>query len=88
MRKELHLSETDVPATVAKAMKSSAQQSERRPARDGEERRAPREGGYRRRDDGEKKSGAQSTDFKPEFRGGLWRDGGANAPASPASPAQ
>lgn len=70
LRQELHLPDSVVPSTVAKALKSSAQQAERRTVRgEREERRGPREGGYRRRDDGEKKVGP-SADFKPEFHGG------------------
>lgn len=42
--------------------------------------RGDREGGYRRRDDGEKKEGAPSS-FNPEFRGGFGRGRGA-APSS------
>jgi small subunit ribosomal protein S10e len=83
LRKELHLSESDMPATMAKALKASAQQAERRTVRGGEERRGPREGGYRRRDDGEKKVAGGSSDFKPEFHGGFNR--GTRSPAAPTT---
>lgn len=43
--------------------------------------RGDREGGYRRREDGEKKEGGAPSGFNPEFRGGMGRGRGA-APSS------
>lgn len=86
LREWLHLPAEIVPQTHVKQQRSHA------PPRgmlggDGERRgggrggpRGDREGGYRRRDDGEKKEGAPSS-FNPEFRGGFGRGRGA-APSS------
>lgn len=88
LREWLHLPAEIVPQTHVKQQRSHA------PPRgmlggDGERRgggrggpRGDREGGYRRREDGEKKEGGAPGNFNPEFsRGGFGRGRGA-APSS------
>lgn len=87
LREWLHLPAEIVPQTHVKQQRSHA------PPRgmlggDGERRgggrggpRGDREGGYRRREDGEKKEGGAPGGFNPEFRGGFGRGRGA-APSS------
>ncbi|KAJ5777733.1 hypothetical protein N7520_000979 [Penicillium odoratum] len=81
LREWLHLPAEVVPATHIKQQRSHApprgmmggEERERRP-------RAPREGGYRRREEGGKEGGAPG-EFAPSFRGGFGRGrGGAAAP--------
>jgi len=80
LREWLHLPAEVVPATHIKQQRSHApprgmlggEERERRP-------RAPREGGYRRREEGGKEGGAPG-EFNPSFRGGFGR--GRGAPAS------
>ncbi|KAJ5259558.1 hypothetical protein N7478_012539 [Penicillium angulare] len=81
LREWLHLPAEVVPATHIKQQRShapprgmmGAEERERRP-------RAPREGGYRRREEGGKEGGAPG-EFAPSFRGGFGR--GRGAPAAP-----
>ncbi|KAF7591382.1 hypothetical protein BBP40_001608 [Aspergillus hancockii] len=80
LREWLHLPAEVVPATHIKQQRSHApprgmmggEERERRP-------RAPREGGYRRREQGDKE-GAAPGEFAPNFRGGFGR--GRGAPSS------
>ncbi|RHZ69418.1 hypothetical protein CDV55_107646 [Aspergillus turcosus] len=80
LREWLHLPAEVVPATHIKQQRSHApprgmmggEERERRP-------RAPREGGYRRREQEPKEGGAPG-EFAPSFRGGFGR--GRGAPAS------
>jgi len=56
------------------------------PRREGEEggyrgRGGDREGGYRRRDQGDKEGGAAPGEYQPSFRGGFGRGRGAPPPA-------
>ncbi|KAJ6183391.1 hypothetical protein N7485_002033 [Penicillium canescens] len=78
LREWLHLPAEVVPATHIKQQRSHApprgmmggeERGERRP-------RAPREGGYRRREEGGKEGGAPG-EFAPSFRGGFGRGRGA-----------
>ncbi|KAI3002060.1 hypothetical protein CBS147346_6184 [Aspergillus niger] len=79
LREWLHLPAEVVPATHIKQQRSHApprgmmggEERERRP-------RAPREGGYRRRE--QDKEGAAPGEFAPSFRGGFGR--GRGAPSS------
>ena len=79
LREWLHLPAEVVPATHIKQQRSHApprgmlggEERERRP-------RAPREGGYRRRE--ENKEGGAPGEFAPSFRGGFGR--GRGAPSS------
>ncbi|KAL4743624.1 Plectin/S10 domain-containing protein [Aspergillus similis] len=79
LREWLHLPAEVVPATHIKQQRSHApprgmmggEERERRP-------RPPREGGYRRREEG--KEGGAPGEFAPSFRGGIGR--GRGAPAS------
>ncbi|OJJ98013.1 hypothetical protein ASPACDRAFT_1858030 [Aspergillus aculeatus ATCC 16872] len=81
LREWLHLPAEVVPATHIKQQRSHApprgmmggEERERRP-------RAPREGGYRRREQGENKEGGAPGEFAPSFRGGFGR--GRGAPSS------
>ncbi|KAK5795939.1 hypothetical protein VI817_005224 [Penicillium citrinum] len=76
LREWLHLPAEVVPATHIKQQRSHApprgmmggEDRERRP-------RAPREGGYRRREEG--KEGGAPGEFAPSFRGGFGRGRGA-----------
>ncbi|KAL4892656.1 Plectin/S10 domain-containing protein [Aspergillus ambiguus] len=76
LREWLHLPAEVVPATHIKQQRSHApprgmmggEERERRP-------RAPREGGYRRRD--QEKEGGAPGEFAPSFRGGFGRGRGA-----------
>ncbi|PYH70711.1 40S ribosomal protein eS10 [Aspergillus vadensis CBS 113365] len=80
LREWLHLPAEVVPATHIKQQRSHApprgmmggEERERRP-------RAPREGGYRRREQENKEGGAPG-EFAPSFRGGFGR--GRGAPSS------
>ncbi|KAJ5156255.1 hypothetical protein N7492_009058, partial [Penicillium capsulatum] len=80
LREWLHLPAEVVPATHIKQQRSHApprgmlggEDRERRP-------RAPREGGYRRREQEGKEGGAPG-EFAPSFRGGFARGRGAGAP--------
>ncbi|GFF31103.1 40S ribosomal protein S10-B [Aspergillus udagawae] len=80
LREWLHLPAEVVPATHIKQQRSHApprgmlggEERERRP-------RAPREGGYRRREQESKEGGAPG-EFAPSFRGGFGR--GRGAPSS------
>ena len=82
LREWLHLPAEIVPQTHVKQQRShapprgmlggSGDDRERRPGGRGGP-RGDREGGYRRRDAGEKAEGAAPGSFKPEFRGGFGR---------------
>ncbi|KAJ4320808.1 hypothetical protein N0V94_003220 [Neodidymelliopsis sp. IMI 364377] len=87
LREWLHLPAEIVPQTHIKQQRSAPPRGmlggdgERRGGRGGPRgERGDREGGYRRRDAGEKAEGAAPGEFKPEFRGGFGR--GRGAPAS------
>ncbi len=87
LREWLHLPAEIVPQTHIKQQRSAPPRGmlggdgERRGGRGGPRGdRGDREGGYRRRDAGEKAEGAAPGEFKPEFRGGFGR--GRGAPAS------
>ncbi|KAF3052208.1 hypothetical protein N0V91_002021 [Didymella pomorum] len=87
LREWLHLPAEIVPQTHIKQARSAPPRGmlggdgERRGGRGGPRGdRGDREGGYRRRDAGEKAEGAAPGEFKPEFRGGFGR--GRGAPAS------
>ena len=77
LRSYLHLPEEIVPSTLKKPRTTAARPSTERPPR-GEGPRGPR--GAPRGAEGEKKVGAPSADFKPDFRGygrgGQRREGG------------
>ncbi|KZF19974.1 hypothetical protein L228DRAFT_32867 [Xylona heveae TC161] len=76
LREWLHLPAEIVPATHIKQQRSHVPP---RGMLGGEERRGPRrdrgdrEGGYRRRDQGEGKEGGAPGEFAPQFRGGFGR---------------
>ncbi|PGH10228.1 hypothetical protein AJ79_05483 [Helicocarpus griseus UAMH5409] len=84
LREWLHLPAEIVPATHIKQQRSHApprgmmggEERERRPGGRG----GPRDGGYRRREQGEGKEGGAPGDFAPSFRGGFGRGRGAGAP--------
>ncbi|KAL1601101.1 hypothetical protein SLS59_005771 [Nothophoma quercina] len=87
LREWLHLPAEIVPQTHIKQQRSAPPRGmlggdgERRGGRGGPRGdRGDREGGYRRRDAGEKAEGGAPGEFKPEFRGGFGR--GRGAPAS------
>ncbi|KAJ9623421.1 hypothetical protein H2203_005680 [Taxawa tesnikishii (nom. ined.)] len=92
LREWLHLPAEVVPATHIKQQRSHApprgmmggeERGERRGGRGGPRGdRGDREGGYRRREQGEGKEGGAPGEFAPSFRGGFGRGrGGDSAPA-------
>jgi len=79
LREWLHLPAEIVPATHIKQQRSHAPPrgmlggDERRGGGRGRGDRGDREGGYRRRDQGEGKEGGAPGEFAPQFRGGFGR---------------
>ncbi|KAK2802123.1 hypothetical protein FQN50_007487 [Emmonsiellopsis sp. PD_5] len=88
LREWLHLPAEIVPATHIKQQRSHApprgmmggEERERRPGGRGGP-RGDRDGGYRRREQGEGKEGGAPGDFAPSFRGGFGRGRGAAPPS-------
>ena len=91
LREWLHLPAEIVPQTHVKQQRSHAPprgmmggEGERRPGGRGGPRgdREGREGGYRRREQGDKEGAPGAGGFNPEFRGGFGRGRGGPPPAS------